>query len=72
MAKSIAEQGGYAFPSSVADPPASGMTLRDWFAGHALAGMDLAGGLARGDAAARIAYQTADKLLAHREGTGES
>ncbi len=71
MAKSIAEQGGYAFPSSVADPPASGMTLRDWFAGQALAGMDLAGGLARGDAAARIAYQTADKMLEYRKKGGE-
>lgn len=63
----IMKQGGYAFPARTADPPSFGMTLRDWFASQALAGMDLAGGLARGDAAARIAYQTADKMLENRE-----
>ncbi len=64
------KQGGFAFPSG-SDVQHGGMTLRDWFAGQALAGMDLAGGLARGDAAARIAYQTADKMLEYRKKGGE-
>lgn len=39
------EDGGYAFPSTVRhwndhlDPDQKGMSLRDWFAGQALAGM---------------------------------
>jgi len=45
--------------------PAQGMTLRDWFAGQALAGMD--GSEIMPIKAARWAYETADAMLATRE-----
>ncbi len=67
MAK-ISEQGGYAFPST-APVRYEGMTLRDWFAGQALAG--ILDGSVSGERAttqsARIAYQIADKMLESRE-----
>ncbi len=48
-----------------------GMNLRDWFAGHALAGMlgNSADSYAPEDAA-RIAYLNADAMLAKRESAG--
>ena len=63
--------GGSAFPQSDCE---NGMSLRDWFAGQALAGI-LAGGFADtvphdgpggGDEAAGFAYQYADAMLAER------
>lgn len=71
--------GGPAFPFPSDDgpgqfPPARGMSLRDWFAGQALAGI-LAGGFADtiphddvngGGDAAFFAYQYADAMLAER------
>lgn len=76
------KDGGPAFPTHDADPgtdPRSqtlsgGMSLRDWFAGQALAGI-LAGGFAGtiphddingGGDAAFFAYQYADAMLASR------
>lgn len=67
--------GGSAFPNTEAyfEPPAtihSGMSLRDWFAGQALAGMvndhgdDCDGYRA---AVTRRAYAVADAMLAERE-----
>jgi hypothetical protein len=75
------DDGGAAFPGEVETSmcgikeryPVSGMTLRDWFAGQALAGLasewqtipgsyeDTIGG------AARTAYGLADALLAERD-----
>lgn len=43
----------------------SGMTLRDWFAGQALAACTIAGD-ATSDAAVGLAWRTADKMLARR------
>jgi len=70
--------GGPAFPRSphTGDPSDDGMTLRDWFAGQALAGvMSTAEGLGRVEAAARselletatLIYEMADAMLKARE-----
>jgi len=83
--KTTIDDGGYAFPSP-ADEKAgwhseSGMTMRDWFAGRALAGLyacrDLQlaalhdfGQLNSGDfnaCMARQAYQQADAMIAARK-----
>lgn len=66
----INKQGGPAFPISipgVGDNGWSGMTLRDWFAGQALAGMHAAGGDAFSlSAFATAAYKQAEAMLAAR------
>lgn len=75
------KDGGAAFPQHIAITPSgdvydgtSGMSLHDYFAGQALAGL-LAGGFADtvphddvggGDQAAGFAYQYADAMLAER------
>ena len=57
-----------AFPSAAIDPAFGGMTLRDWFAGQALAAMSRLGD---DDTTARSiaydAYLLADAMLAERE-----
>lgn len=69
--------GGHAFPSTVRhwndhlDPDQKGMSLRDWFAGQALAGMFRHDGwLNTGDddqaEVAKRAYHIADAMLAAR------
>lgn len=67
------DDGGPAFPQTVDDMGAltvatSGMSLRDWFAGQALAGM-LGDPERSGEFAefARYAYQAADAMLAARK-----
>lgn len=72
------DTGGPAFPQSeiVTDardwtgtviPPhvisSGGMTLRDWFAGQALAGILAEGGASTFEADARNAYKAADEML---------
>lgn len=60
--------GGPAFPLPVTEwnPGNAGMSLRDWFAGQALAGiMTLRPNTA--DEAAWAAYEAADAMLAARE-----
>ena len=74
------KDGGQAFPrgahpqwnefSSKQNPgytPQSGMTLRDWFAGQALASSRIAESMDFGIVAGR-AYQCADAMLAARSG----
>lgn len=65
---SIGHNGGPAFPYNF--PPdnpfgGEGMSLRDWFAGQALAGMDVDGGSPETNA--RWAYRVADAMLAARK-----
>jgi hypothetical protein len=76
---SARDDGGPAFPiqgSYDTDYEHNGMTLRDWFAGQALAGI-LGGGFADtiphddlngGRDAAAFAYQYADAMIAERKG----
>ena len=68
-----AEQGGAAFPISHSNEPGAyeaetGMSLRDWFAGQALAGL-LADTNVLGSApeVANAAYRFADAMLAARK-----
>ena len=70
----IADAGGPAFPSTLVNEREgvcerfTGMTLRDWFAGQALAGM---GGLQLPyEEAARVSYEYADALLQERAKRG--
>lgn len=49
----------------------SGMTLRDWFAGQALAGMCAQPTDGNANADARYAYHLADAMLAERAKQGE-
>jgi len=59
------EEGGAAFPVL---NKSYGMTLRDWFAGMALAGMRAKTNVNSGpNDYARFAYQQADAMLAERE-----
>jgi len=63
------KNGGFAFPQSNPDVAYSdyiggGMTLRDWYAGQALAGLASNN---HPDRAAAIAHQCADAMLAARE-----
>jgi hypothetical protein len=76
------EDGGPAFPQHVAISPSGdvygssyygdGMSLRDWFAGQALAGMIESHGMGekRHEYAAHDAYRFADAMIAAREGQG--
>lgn len=78
--------GGPAFPTSVsADGPFGGLTVRQWYAGQALAGLmanpggpiqnrpDTGWGLINctPDTVADFAYGLADALLAHEQQEGE-
>lgn len=64
--KEIIEEGGPAFPnkSDIVSTRPEGMTLRDWFAGQALAGIAASYTLKE---AASYAYALADKMLMERE-----
>ena len=60
------KDGGPAFPTAELD----GMTLRDWFAGQALAGIlacPVVVKLGREESVTRVAYKIADAVLAERE-----
>jgi hypothetical protein len=67
------EDGGPAFPrpdwngSWVGPDTFSGLSLRDWFAGQALAGM--VGPWTEGERAAALCYQIADAMLTARKET---
>ena len=64
------ETGGPAFPSLETYRPTSGMTLRDYFAGQALAGLcayGIPGEHHTPEATAEDAYAYADAMLAERE-----
>lgn len=67
----IDDDGGGAFPYSEKNDDGShlctygGMSIRDWFAGQALAGAAVAEGWSAGTAATR-AYAMADAMLAER------
>ena len=63
--------GGPAFPTvceTINEEPAKGMTLRDWFAGQALAGI-LAGAdkMVADDELAKMSYWAADAMLAAKK-----
>lgn len=65
--------GGPAFPSDlmltkgvVASKPYGGMSLRDWFAGQALAGMLAGEGATTWEGDASNAYKVADAMIAAR------
>ncbi len=56
--------GGQAFPQL----NSTGMTLRDWFAGQALAGnLEMLNSIAEYDAIARMAYDMADRMIEARK-----
>ena len=59
----------FALPNGMVKPGFEGMTLRDWFAGQALAGI-LADSKSEGTITeyARDAYRYADAMLTAREG----
>lgn len=64
--------GGPAFPAPEDGvfPPQAGMSLRDWFAGMALASQYVEE-TDESERTARWAYQVADAMLKHRAQTGE-
>ena len=65
------KDGGPAFPipyGQVMSDEGRGMTLRDWFAGQALAGYLANGGAAFWDRDAQNAYAAADAMIAARKG----
>lgn len=61
-----------AFPTGGAYSKQSGMTLRDWFAGQALAGMMAGDDEVRPDYCARFAFAVADAMLAERVKGGQA
>jgi hypothetical protein len=63
---SAPNDGGSAFPFSDAEIDTSGMTLRDWFAGQALAGLVFHNdfGMRSDDEIANGAYSYADAMIA--------
>ena len=64
---STINDGGPAFPAgNLTHGGHEGMTLRDWFAGQALAGM-LIGEWLSDKGVATLAYEYADAMLAARE-----
>jgi len=64
---STINDGGPAFPSSHPICPEDGMTLRDWFAGQALAGLTADPDMPTFHKCAEIAYACADAMLRARE-----
>lgn len=67
------DDGGPAFPEAFWPTPQSdapdyrpGMSLRDWFAGQALAGLLAFEGTSPGNTTAHIAWAIADDMLAER------
>lgn len=69
LARKADEHGGMAFPSQCERGAAvvnfHGMTLRDWFAGHALSGL-MAADEVRGEKAVKEAWALADEMLKQR------
>lgn len=70
------DNGGPAFPKDLRgrrgdNPEPPGMTLRDWFAGMALQGLNVYGYGDSPEDLARLAWKDADAMLAARKG-GES
>lgn len=63
-------EGRYAFPARHTPEHSPGMTLRDWFAGQAMAGAAYNFANGQADAAAEKAYRFADAMLAARERPG--
>lgn len=70
------ETGGPAFPPNAGwrdnDPKCQGMTLRDWFAGQALMGIEASQGIAgefvaTAEGVAERAYRMADAMLKERD-----
>ena len=61
------ETGGYAFATASNEGYQSGMTLRDYFAGQALAGICAARGEGTHEFLAEWAYGIAEAMLAERE-----
>lgn len=61
--KLLSEVGGHAFPSN----DYNGMTLRDWFAGQALAGMFAHGHEGPDEEVAMYAYEMAEAMLEARK-----
>jgi hypothetical protein len=61
-----------AFPKGDTYSMQSGMTLRDWFAGQALAGMMTETDGARPEYCARFAFAAADAMLAERTKGGQA
>ena len=60
--------GGPAFPNEYCNSSSQGMSLRDYFAGQALATMDTGGYTLLGmQSAAQRAYNLADAMLAERK-----
>jgi hypothetical protein len=61
------DNGGPAFPTVAGQTVYSnGMSLRDWFAGQALAGLLASGGAADWSNDADNAYRAADAMIAER------
>ena len=60
--------GGPAFPNDYCNPSSQGMSLRDWFAGQALAGQSSIPRIAWSfKDIAELAYEQADAMLAERQ-----
>lgn len=65
------KQGGQAFPRASANQyhtsETEGMTLRDWFAGQALAGAIAYAGRDTAESIAQLCFEQADAMLKARE-----
>lgn len=58
---------GIVFPQGTQQGAYEGMSLRDWFAGQALAGAMAAGGYGSAEKTSSMAYQAADAMLNERK-----
>lgn len=68
--KALEDKGGAAFPSKGTYHLYKGMTLRDWFAGQALAGLiGKIGSEKEWSLVGEYCYNAADKLIATRDKT---
>lgn len=67
---SAPNDGGPAFATATCGDFQKGMSLRDWFAGQALAGVDIGeyAGTGWADSLAKPCYQIADAMLKARNG----
>jgi hypothetical protein len=68
------KDGGQAFPhggNTVAAHPQTGMTLRDWLAGHAMRGLLSNSNFAEVEVVHVAAYAIADRMLRERTKPGE-
>lgn len=67
---STQDSGGYAFPQADPEPGKRGMSLRDYFAGQALAGfLALHGNQCSHPSIATYSYAYADAMIAERKAT---